>query len=514
MHRKGANAGLFAVKRLIRRADTFGFHFVSLDIRHNAHQLQKVVGHCLGQPDWLQQTSEHRASAIRGILQANDSPSAEPDNDAKRLLAVFRAIKFCKRKYGQRAIGLTLVRHCQGIDDVLAPLLLARWSDLTSTDGSIRLDVAPAFEGDEELALAPELMGALLEDEFYHQHLTSRGSKQTVMLSTSDSTTDGGVASSRWNMKRAHDELDQRFADANIDYTLFHGRGSLSGRGGISDGIAGGHLRTTEHGDAVNERYGVRGIAFRTLEKAFSAVAVATARLESDGAKHKDWSDIMKEVADNSQHTFSQLANDASAFDEYFRNATPVDVIEHMRIGRGTLSGDADSKTIERNIPRALAWSQSRHLLPAWYGFGKGMEHAFSANGEDTLREMIAGWPFFRRLINDVEIALAIADPSIAQHYSLLAGETLHNKFFPDIQDEFERSVAVVLRLRGTHSLLENNVTLRRSIRLRNPYVDPMSLLQVELLRRWRDSDRQDEAVLTALVASVNGISRGLQTSG
>jgi phosphoenolpyruvate carboxylase len=512
--RKGANAGLFAVKRLIRRADTFGFHFMSLDIRHNSHELQKVVGHCLGEHDWQEKTSAERTASIRRILLANDSPPAEPDNDAKRLLAVFRAIKFCKRKYGQHAIGLTLVRHCGGIDDVLAALLLARWSDLTNTDGSIRLDVAPAFEGDNELGLAPELIDTLLQDEFYTQHLASRNSKQTVMLSTSDSTTDGGVAASRWNMKRAHDELGRSFTNSNIDYTLFHGHGSLSGRGGISDGIAGGHLRTTEHGDAVNERYGVRGIAFRTLEKAFSAVMVATAALESDGAKHEAWSAVMKQIAAESQQSFSQLADDRASFDSYFRQATPIDVIEQMRIGRGTLSGDADSKTIERNIPRALAWAQSRHLLPAWYGFGGGLEQAFATHGEDILREMIAGWPFFRRLINDVEIALAIADPSIAEHYSELAGPDLHQQFFPGIHAEFDRSVAMLLRLRDANSLLEDNITLRRSIRLRNPYVDPMSLLQVELLQRWRDSDRQDETVLIALIASVNGISRGLQTSG
>ncbi|MGI9291712.1 MAG: phosphoenolpyruvate carboxylase [Gammaproteobacteria bacterium] len=513
-HRKGSNAGLFAVKRLIRRADTFGFHFVSLDIRHNASELQKIVGYCLNQPDWESQNSEQRTEHIRRILFANDSPTTEPDNDAKRLLAIFRSIKFCKRKYGKQAIGLTLVRHCQGTDDVLAPLLLARWSDLTNQKGSIRLDVAPAFEGTEELELAPELMDKLLQDEFYQQHLQSRGSKQTVMLSTSDSTTDDGVAASRWNMKRTHDALGESFCRSNIDYTLFHGRGSLSGRGGISDGIAGGHLRTTEHGEAVNERYGVRGIAFRTMEKAFSAVMVATAQLENDAANQQAWAEIMNLIAAESQTAFNKLTENQSAFDEYFRQATPFDVIQHMRIGRGTLSGDADSKTLERNVSQSMAWAQSRHLLPAWYGFGSGLEEAFARHGEVALREMVNEWPFFRRLINDVEIALAIADLSIAEHYSKLAGPELHQSFFPDFQAEFKRSVTSVLRLRDTRSLLKSNPTLRRSIRLRNPYVDPMSLLQVELLERWRKSDRQDETLLTALVASVNGISRGLQTSG
>jgi phosphoenolpyruvate carboxylase len=512
-HRKGTNAGLFAVKRLIRRAETFRFHLLSLDIRYNAVDLQRVVGHCLGKQDWMEQSSEQRAEQIRNVLIANDSPTTEPDNDAKRLLSIFRAIKFCRRKYGQQAIGLVLVRHCRGIDDVLAALLAARWSGLISSDGSIPLDVAPAFETAEELKLAPALIEGLLQDPFYKTNLAARGSTQTVMLSTSEASSDGGIATSRWNMKRAHDSLGRIFTEANINYTLFHGRGSVSGRGGISDGIACGHLRTTEHGEAVNERYGVRGIAFRTLEKAFSAVAVATAELDSDDTNLQTWSSVMELIADTGQIAHQQLTGSDSEFNDYFRLATPVDVIEHMRTGMKNSLGRSDSEIFERNIPWALAWSQSRHLLPAWYGFGTGLEKAIAEYGEPALREMAANWPFFRRLINDVETALAITDPGIAEHYSLLAGEELHMRFFPDIHAEFDRSVASILTLRESRVLLENNTTLRRSIRLRNPYVDPMSLLQVELLRRWREGGRSDERLTAALVASVNGISRGLQTS-
>jgi phosphoenolpyruvate carboxylase len=168
----------------------------------------------------------------------------------------------------------------------------------------------------------------------------------------------------------------------------------------------------------------------------------------------------------------------------------------------------------EQNVPWALAWAQSRFLLPSWFGFGTGTEQAIAQFGETTLREMIAKWPFFRRLINDVETALAITDIGIAEHYSRLAGQPLHEKYFPPIRAEFDRAVQSVLTLRDSRTLLEDNTTLRRSIRLRNPYVDPMSLLQVELLQRWRKCGRDDEQLLTALVASVNGISRGLQTTG
>ncbi len=513
-HRKGINAGLFAVKRLIRRAETFGFHLLSLDIRCNASDLQRVIGHCLDEPNWMEQSSKQRTERIRQILEANDSPTTEPDNDAKRLMAVFSAITFCRRKYGQRAIGVLLVRHCRGVDDVLAALLVARWADLTGSDGSIPLDVAPAFETGAELKLAPGLIEAMLQDSFYRANLAARGLRQTVMLSTSESSSDGGVAASRWNMKRAHDELGNSFTRANIDYTLFHGRGSVSGRGGVFDGIACGHLRTTEHGEAVNERYGVRGIAFRTLEKAFSAVAIATAELESDASNQDAWSSVMDIIANAGQTAYQQLADDERGFNDYFRLATPVDVIEHMRNALKNTVDSPDTVLFDRNIPWALAWSQSRHLLPAWYGFGVGLEKAAAQYDEEILREMVNSWPFFRRLVSDVEISLAIADPGIATHYSLLAGEELHARFFPAIHAEFDRSVSAILTLRQNKVLLGNNTTLRRSIRLRNPYVDPMSLLQVELLRRWRAAGRDDERLLTALVASVNGISRGLQTSG
>ncbi|TDJ42356.1 MAG: phosphoenolpyruvate carboxylase [Gammaproteobacteria bacterium] len=510
--RKGTHAGVFAVNRMLRRAETFGFHFLSLDIRHNARDLQKVVGHCLGDDAWLDRTSEHRTAHIVKVLEINDSPTKEPDNDAKRLLSLFSAISYCRRKYGKRAIGVFLVRHCQGSDDVLAALLLAHWSGMTSTDGAIPLDVAPAFETSEELNSAAKLLTGLLENRFYRQNLKARGAHQTVMLSTSGASSDGGVAAARWSMQRAHTNLSKIFSAAQIDYTLFHGRGSFSGRGGVADSIACGHLRATEHGESVNERYGVRGIAFRTLEKAFNAVVTSTAGLEDTTADSADWAPVMDTIANTGEDLYQKLIGQDAEFSHYFRLATPIDVIEKMRTGQNRLA-DNDDEMAKRNIPWAFAWAQSRHLLPSWYGFGEGLALAISTHGIATLRNMMTNWPFFRRLVTDVETALAIADPGIAHYYSQLAGEELHHKFFPGIRAEFEQSVDSVLLLREQNILLENNDTLRRSIRLRNPYVDPMSLLQVELLSRWRSADREDEVLLTALLASVNGISRGLQTS-
>ena len=511
-HRRGVNAGLFAVKRLIRRAETFGFHLLTVDLRFNANDLQEVAGHCLGESNWLEQTPEQRTQRLREVISANDSPSVEPNNDAKRVLSIFSSIRFCRRKYGD-AVGIALIRHCRGVDDALAALLIARWAGLTSADGSVPLDIAPCCETVEELELAPALLEGLLQDNIYQAHLEARGTSQTVSISTSEAGSEGGIAASRWNMKRTHDRLGKIFTNANIDYTLFHGKGAVSGRGGISDGIACGHLRMTEHGEAVHERYGVRGIAFRTLEKAFSAVAIATADIDHAAGSVEQWEQIMASIAATSQRRFDDLIGTGTDFDEYFRLATPVDVIQKMRTSLRRSAGLEDEFFV-RNIPWSMAWAQSRHLLPSWFGIGAGLRAAADEYGEEELRNMLLHWPFFRRLVKDVEVGLAIADPGIAAHYSMLAGDVLHAKFFPQIHQEFDRSVDAILSLRQAKVLLEGSPTLRRSIRLRNPYVDPMSLLQVELLRRWREGDHGDPGLLTALAASVNGISRGLQTAG
>jgi len=507
--RRGANAGQFAVKRLIRRAETFGFHFLSLDMRHDAEDLQRIVAFCLDDNEWLTTDRRVRAARLQSMLVVNDSPVVEPDNNAKRLFAIFRAIAYCRRKHGPDAIGALLVRHCAGADDVLAAMLLARWSNIHSVDGTIPINFVPCFENNAELKRAAPLLQELMGNSIYRHNLEARGSHQTVMLSISDATADGSVAGSRWNMQKAHTELSKIFEEANVEYTFFHGRGSLSGRGGVADGIAHGHLRATEHGEAVNERYGVRGIAVRTLEKAFSAVATATAGLRGNEAPDANWPVAMGRLASAADQTFSDLAD--TRFDEYFQLATPIDVIEHML--SLNISDDSEYGS-RRNIPWAFAWEQGRFLLPAWFGTGTGIRDCIAESGIEEMRRMLDQWPFFRRLIDDVEIALTIADPGIASHYSQLAGDELHNKYFPVIQEEYSRCVEALLTLRQQDSLLESNDTLRRSIRLRNPYVDPMSLLQVSLLRRWRNEGRPEGKLLTALRASVNGISRGLQTSG
>ena len=314
---------------------------------------------------------------------------------------------------------------------------------------------------------------------------------------------------------------------SGIDLTFFHGRGGTVSRGGgkiasaILSGPAGsvrGRLRVTEQGEVINAKYGLRGIAMRTLEQTVSAVTLATALPRSADAREAMWTGIMDDIARDSRAAYRTLVYDDARFVEYFRQATPIDVIQRMEIGSRPASRQSDeqqSGEIERlrAIPWVFAWTQSRHLLPGWYGLGTALDRAAERYGTATLREMLRDWPFLRALIDDVETVLGTADFSIAARYACLAGE-LGEHYFPIIRTEFDRTVANVLALKQENALLDSDPALQRSILLRNPYVDPMSLLQIDLLQRWRADGRPDDDLFRALLASVRGIAQGLQSTG
>jgi phosphoenolpyruvate carboxylase len=243
-------------------------------------------------------------------------------------------------------------------------------------------------------------------------------------------------------------------------------------------------------------------------------LACASALPAAPDARAPRWDELMDEIAASSRAAYRALVYDDPRFVEYFRLATPIDVIERMPIGSrppARRSGTGIQQL--RAIPWVFAWTQSRHVLPGWYGLGTALEHVVRRHGEPVVAEMLRDWPFLRALVDDVEMVLAKADIGIASRYAALAGP-LQPVFFPIIRAEFERTVSCVLRLKGTVALLDEDPALQRSIRLRNPYVDPMSLLQVELLARWRAAGRPDDELFGALLATVRGIAQGLQNTG
>ncbi len=520
---RGKHAGLFAVKRLLRRIDTFGFHFLTLDVRQDALVHRQVVGELLGEENWLEWRPEDRTRRIVEAIELRDSAPDSQSVAARKTLAVFQAVAFCKRKYGDHAIGPFIVSMTQGPDDILSVLLLANWSELHNRHFEVPIDIAPLLETVDDLQRGQHILESLLGDDVYRQHLGRRSNRQIVMIGYSDSNKDAGLASARWALQEAQTELARVVAAQGIELNLFHGRGGTISRGGAKThaavlgappGTVNGRLRVTEQGEIINEKYGLRGIALRTLEQAVGSVALATAMPEHRGNDMPEWHVMMQVVADVSRASYRRLVYESPRFYEYFRLATPIDLIERMRIGSRP-SSRRDGKGVEdlRAIPWVFAWTQSRLMLPGWFGLGSGLAAAAEQFGDEPFREMFREWYFMRALTADAEMVLAKADIGIARHYSGLAGE-LHEEFFPIIENEFELTCELILKYSDHDTLLAGDTTLQRAIMLRNPYVDPMSLMQVDLLHRWRKTDYEDEDLFNALLASINGIAQGLQNTG
>lgn len=520
---KGQNAGLFSVKRLLRRIETFGFHFMALDIRQDANILRQVVGELLGIGNWLDISPTERSIHIKNAIESQDSLPFEQSILARKTLRVFQAIATCRRKYGNQSIGLFIVSMAGGADDVLSVLLLANWSELHHQQNEVPLDIVPLLETVNDLDQAPNILRDMLDNQLYCVHLQQRKNQQTVMIGYSDSNKDSGLASARWALQNAQVNLVEIASKKNVELHLFHGRGGTISRGGgkthkavldAPPGTVNGHLRVTEQGEMINEKYGLRGIALRTLEQMSGSVALSTALPEHRGNDLPQWHDMMQVIADVSRQTYRSLVFDTPEFYQYFRLATPIDLIERMRIGsrpasRGTETGLASL----RAIPWVFAWAQSRVMLPGWFGLGSGIQAASKQFAEKEFRDMFRDWYFLRALTSDAEMVLAKSDLGIANLYSELAGD-LHERFFPLIRNEFELTRDLILEYSGEQTLLEGDFTLQRAIMLRNPYVDPMSLMQIDLLRRWRACNYENTDLFEALLASVNGIAQGLQNTG
>jgi phosphoenolpyruvate carboxylase len=493
---RGEHAGGFALRRLSRRVEAFGFHLATLDLRQDS------------------------ATHARALEALRVDPSAP---EAQATLAVFRTLARLRPRYGDRAFGPYIISMSRSAADALAVLTLARAGGCVDGDDRVPLDVAPLFETVADLEAAPGTLRSLFADPVYRQHLQTRGQHQMVMLGYSDSAKDGGIVASRWALQQAQIAMIALARESGVRITFFHGRGGSASRGGgkteraviaAPRGSVDGVLRLTEQGEVIHRKYGIRALALRNLEQMTGAVLQATLRPRPPEPRETRWRAIAAELAADARDFYRALVHEDAGFPDYFRAATPIDVIERLRIGsrpsRRTNAGGIDQL---RAIPWVFAWSQNRAGLTAWYGVGHALEKAIAAHGLETLAEMARDWPFFGSLIEDVEMVLAKSDPDIFAGYSRLAG-ALHARYFPGIAAEFERSRAMVLAIKGETELLAGDPRLRQSIRLRNPYVDPISLLQVDLLVRWRAAGRPDDALFQALVATVNGIAAGVQNTG
>lgn len=508
---------------MLRRVRTFGFHLVTLDVRQNAEVHRQIVGRTLADDGWCERPAGDRAARLREAIQGDESPVAELDAAAKRALWVFEAMEFCSHRYGRPAVGTYVVSMAHDVDDLLAVLLLARWAGLTDgATGQVPIDVAPLFESVDALGEAGAIVTRLLRDPVYRAHLAARGNRQVVMIGYADSNKSAGIVTARWLLWQAQEAMAKACTEAGVTLQIFHGRGGGVGRGARSDararampaGSLRGRLRVAEQGESINDRYGLEPIALRSFEQGVSTVALVSSGIEGARPVQAHWREAMSTLADASLRSYRELVHEQAGFAEFFRMVTPVDVIERMQIGSRPVSRGG-SNTVEalRPIPWIFAWSQSRHMLPGWFGAGSGLAAVIEQLGAPVLGEMYSQWPMFEALVDDVEMVLARADMGIAEFYEQL-GRPEYGRFATALHREFALACEHVLAIKGCARLLDSEPTLQRSIRLRNPYVDPIHLTQVDLLGRWRETGRQDRELFEALVVSVSGISQGLQGSG
>lgn len=528
----GENAGLFGIRRLLRRIRAFGFHLAALDVRQDARELRDVVAELLDDPEWPRRDASERTSHLQAMIQrlaegggaSADGAPEIPDHISdrtRRALRVFAAIAEAKTTYGPDAIGSYIISMAQDVDDVLTVLWLAALGGLGPVD-DLPLDVTPLFETVPDLERAEAVLDKLFTDPVVAPHLERRDRRQVIMVGYSDSNKDGGIAAARWALQRSLSGMAAAATRHGITLTVFHGRGGTVSRGGGSVHRAvsamppasiGGRLRLTEQGEVIDAKYGLAPIAIRNLERMLGSIVLRAATAGEDTA-HERWHPVADTLSEAARRTYRTLVYEDARFTGFFRGLTPIDVIERMPIGSRPASRRSGAGVEDlRAIPWVFSWTQCRSMLTGWYGLGTGLAAARDEHGLDALREAAREWPFLDAMLADVEMVLAKADLEIARMYTELVDEEAR-PLFARVEKEFDRTVSCILEIREADALLDSEPTLQRSIRLRNPYVDPMNVVQVDLLQRWRHEERSDDVLLDALLSTVNGIARGLQNTG
>ena len=532
---RGEHAGRFALRRLLRRVRSFGFHLAALDLRQDSAAHDAALAALQGDDDWAAQPLDARLAQLHALIHA-PTPRVPDAEAALPALDVFRTVKSARARFGADAFGPYIVSMSRSAADALAVLALARIAgcvehddatargnvDASGDTGQVPLDVAPLFETVDDLDAAAGVMRALFDDPVYRRHVRARGDRQIVMLGYSDSAKDSGLLASRWALQRAQVDLMRLAREAGVRLVFFHGRGGSVSRGGgkteraiiaAPRGTVDGRLRVTEQGEVIHRKYGIRALALRNLEQMTGAVLRASLRPRPPEPRVPAWRAIADRLSSDSRSCYRALVHEDPGFNAYFRAATPVDVIERLQIGsRPSRRRDGGIANL-RAIPWVFAWSQNRSGLTGWYGVGHALQRGIQEHGLDAMAELARDWHFFAAMLDDVEMLLAKSDLDIFERYSRLAGDA-HAAFFPGIAAEFARTRDAILAIKGEDALLAGDYRLRLSIRLRNPYVDPISLLQVELLRRWREAGSEDDELLRALFATVNGIAAGIQNTG
>jgi phosphoenolpyruvate carboxylase len=517
------------VDRIIHQVAAFGFGLATMDIRQHASVIHEELDGLFartGRAGYLTMTGNDRFRLLAGEL-AGGRPLASPAAVAGDLLDTFHTVRDALDRYGNGVIESFIVSETRGADDVLAAAVLAGEAGLVDTVGGVaRIGFVPLFETIDEVRAAGEILDNLLACPPYREVVRRRGDLQEVMLGYSDSNKHGGVATSQWELYAASRTLRDAASHHGVELRIFHGRGGTVGRGGGPTGEAilaqpwgtvDGRIKITEQGEVISDKYGLADLARANLELTVAATLEASLLHRTSrqpGEVLDRWDEAMSVLSDAAHRRYRALIESEHLL-PYFLGSTPVEELADMNIGSRPARRPGSSRPgIEdlRAIPWVFGWTQSRQIVPGWYGVGTGIEAVSERLGSDLLAHMYSEWPYFRTFISNVEMTLAKTDLTIAARYVELVAEE-HRLPYRWICDEHERTAAAVAAVTGT-DLVGRHPILRRTLEVRDVYLDPISYLQVALLRRARSADGDDPKLARALLLTVNGLAAGLRNTG
>ncbi|MEZ5607535.1 MAG: phosphoenolpyruvate carboxylase [Burkholderiaceae bacterium] len=533
---------------LIRAVEVFGFHLATVDLRQSSDQHERVVAELLAaariEADYAALDEAGRRALLLRLL--NDArplrvPDAPYSDQTRGELAIFETAAQALRRYGRGAIRHCIISHTETVSDLLEVLLLQKEAGLMrgtlDTEAVADLIVVPLFETIEDLRNAAPIMREFYALPDIAALVARSGGEQDIMLGYSDSNKDGGIFTSNWELYRAEialvalfDEMNAAQPDVPIRLRMFHGRGGTVGRGGGPSyqailaqppGTVRGQIRLTEQGEVIASKYANPEIGRRNLETLVAATLEATL-LQPTRPAPPAFLAAAEQLSRASMAAYRALVYETPGFTDYFFSATPIREIAQLNLGSRPASRKPSQRIEDlRAIPWGFSWGQCRLTLPGWFGFGSAVQAFIDAPGQQPakqlalLRQMHRQWPFFRTLLSNMDMVLAKSDLALAKRYSaLVADARLRKKVFGAIEVEWQRTSELLTRITGEKQRLAGNTALARSIRHRFPYIDPLHHLQVELIRRWRAGQQDDDRVQTGIHISINGIAAGLRNTG
>ncbi|KOX92784.1 phosphoenolpyruvate carboxylase [Haloarcula rubripromontorii] len=516
------------VDPLIRKVETFGFTLASLDLRDHRKMHTDAIAEAVDRQgiDYAAMDEDERVEFLtEAILQDNTVIDMEDteglSEDATRVLDRFRATADWQNEFGIDAIDTYAISWCEEPSHALEVLFLADQVDIVDLPGYCGFDVVPLLESEYALSGARRIMGTLFENEAYSQALEARDNIQEIMLGYSDSNKENGFLAANWSLYNNQKRLADITDDYDVEMRLFHGRGGSISRGGgpMNDAMLAlpnetvtGQIKFTEQGEAIAEKYANHDIAERNLEQMLNAQIRARQNAIEEPVEEipDEWEDAMETAADAAREEYQDLL-ETDGFVEFFEQATPITVIENLNMGSRPASRSEDRSVEDlRAIPWVFSWTQARCIIPGWYSISTGLD-AYLENGGDmeTLQEMYENWPFFRTKLDNASLALARTDLGIAEEYADLADPELRERIYPRLVEEYEDTVEKVLEITGQDGLLSRD-WLKENLERRNPYVDPLNLLQVRLLKQ----SHRTETERRTLRLTVQGIAAGMKNTG